>query len=245
MKNDWLSDKPFAHRGLHDSVTGSVENSLSAFLAANGQGHGFELDVQLSKDGKAMVFHELSLTRLTGQSGEIQDFTAVQLSKFKLGPSDDVIPTLAVVLAKADPELPILIEIKGDQVRYDDIAQAVYQDISDYSGPVAIMSFTPEIILWFQKHAPQIHRGLVATPIKAVDKDNHLPDSYFSIPKQKLLIDQLGVDFIAYDINALPNEVTEYCRGQKIPVLTWTVRTDEQKQKAQQYTDNIIYEIND
>ena len=57
MKHDWLSDKPFAHRGLHDSVTGCVENSLSAFMAANGQGQGIELDVLHSKDCKAMVFH--------------------------------------------------------------------------------------------------------------------------------------------------------------------------------------------
>lgn len=238
MSHLTLTAVPFAHRGLHGPATGHVENSLSAFQAANAQGHGFELDVLLSGDNKAMVFHDLALKRLTGHQGKIQDYTAEQLSEFTLLGSDDVILSLKNILTNIDQKYPVLIEIKGDQQRPEQIAQAVYDDIRDYSGPVAVMSFYPDIIMWFQKHAPNITCGLVATSIN----DGGLPDEYFSATVQKSYIDDLAVDFIAYDIKALPNDVTEYCRSTGIPVLTWTVRNEELRQKASQYTDNIIYE---
>lgn len=233
-----MINTPFAHRGLHGPKSGHVENSLTAFKAANARGHGFELDVLLSHDGKAMVYHDVSLNRLTGRSGDIDDFTAQQLSAITLTGSDDVILTLEKILDNIDQKYPVLIEIKGDQGRPDQIAQAVFKDICDYNGPVAVMSFYPGIILWFQKHAPKILRGLVATSIN----DGEMPEKYFSTPTQKSYIDDLAVDFIAYDIRALPNEVTEYCRGKNIPVLTWTVRTEDLQQKARLYTDNSIYE---
>jgi glycerophosphoryl diester phosphodiesterase len=238
VSHEWLTDIPFAHRGLHGPLTGHVENSLSAFQAAHDHGHGFELDILLSKDGKAMVFHDVSLERLTGQTGQIQDFTAEQLTQFTLTGSSDTIPTLKELLTVTDQNTPILIEIKGDQGQSDQIAKAVYDDIRDYSGPVAIMSFYPDIIRWFQKHAPHVLRGLVATPLN----DGEMPKAFFALASQKSLIVSLTVNFIAYDIKALPNAVTEYCRAENIPVLTWTVRTENLRRKAAQHTDNCIYE---
>ena len=234
----FLIETPFAHRGLHGPHSGHVENSLSAFQAANERGHGFELDVLLSKDEKAMVFHDVDLKRLTGQSGTIQDFTADQLSGIKLSGSDDIILPLKETLRYIDQTYPVLIEIKGDQGQASTIAQAVYDDIKNYSGPVAVMSFYPDIIRWFQEDAPDITRGLVATSIRG----DGLPENYFSPVQQISTLGDLAVNFIAYDIKALPNEVTEHCRTTDIPVLTWTVRTEELRQKAVHYTDNIIYE---
>ena len=238
MSHKILTDTPFAHRGLHGPNSGHVENTLSAFQSANAKGHGFELDILLSRDNKAMAYHDLSLSRLTGRDGNLQDFTAAQLSSIRLTGTDDVILTLDNVLKNIDQNLPVLIEIKGDQEQADEIAEAVYNDICDYTGPIAIMSFYPDIVSWFQKNAPTILRGLVGTSIK----EEAMPAEFFSAETQKLYIDNLAVDFIAYDILALPNEVTEYCRGKNMPVLTWTVRSEKLRQKAHQYTDNIIYE---
>ena len=238
MLHNVLTDISFAHRGLHGYLTGHIENSLSAFQAANNLGHGFELDVLLSKDNKATVFHDLALKRLTGQVGNIQDYTSDQLSKITLTGSNDTILNLKEVLQNIDPRYPILVEIKGDQRQWDVIAQAVYESIKDYSGPIAIMSFYPAIVSWFQAHAPNILRGLVATSLN----DGEMPPEFFSETTQISYIDLLDVDFIAYDIKALPNDVTEYCQNNHIPVLTWTVSTDKLRRKALTYTDNSIYE---
>lgn len=239
MKHKWLTEIAFAHRGLHGSLTGHVENSLSAFKAANQQGYGFELDILLSSDHRAMVFHDVDLMRLTGQTGVIDEYTAQQLSTIKLIKSSDTIPTLKSILTQTDPQLPILIEIKGDQNKPELIAAAVFDEIKDYPGPVAIMSFYPDIVSWYQKHAPDILRGLVATSLN----DGDLPDDFFTPAYQISLIDDLAIDFIAYDITQLPNEVTEYCKKNGFVVLTWTVRTPEQRANAKQNTDNIIFEI--
>ncbi len=238
MLDNYLTETPFAHRGLHGPLTGHIENSLSAFQAANKIGHGFELDILLSKDNKAMVFHDVSLKRLTGKSGNIQDHTADQLSKITLTGSNDVILSLKEVLQNINPKYPILVEIKGDQQQWEAIAQAAFDHIKDYSGPIAIMSFYPAIVSWFQEYAPNILRGLVATSLN----DGSMPAEFFSETTQISYIESLEVDFIAYDIRALPNDVTAFCQNNHIPVLTWTVRTDELRKKALAQTDNSIYE---
>ena len=52
----------YAHRGLHNGKD-APENSLAAFERACRAGYGIELDVQLSRDGKVMVFHDYTLVR--------------------------------------------------------------------------------------------------------------------------------------------------------------------------------------
>ena len=55
---DCFKTIPLAHRALHDVSGGIVENSLGAVLAAIRHGYGVELDIQLSADGEAIVFHD-------------------------------------------------------------------------------------------------------------------------------------------------------------------------------------------
>jgi len=239
MKMDWLKDKPFAHRGLHGPVSGAVENSPSAFEAARQQGYGFELDVLLSKDNKAIVFHDDKLDRLTDQTGQLIDFTAEELSRITLKNSSDRIPTLAKVLANNTSKAPILVEIKGNQKKFNQIAEAVLKDLSSYDGPVAVMSFYDEIVHWFQNNVPDITRGLVAT----AQDSNQTGSPWFDPQEHIFQVKELEPCFLAYDIRSLPNACTEYCRENKIPVMTWTVRTDEQRATARRYADNIIFEI--
>src|ERR1700751_3310329 len=86
-----------AHRGLW-TKDGPPENSLAAFEAACEAGYGIELDVQLSSDGEAMVFHDSKLERLTGREGRVRDHTAADLAAMKLPGGEETIPTLADTL---------------------------------------------------------------------------------------------------------------------------------------------------
>ena len=95
---DLLFDPPIAHRGLW-RPDGPPENSLGAFQAACAAGYGIELDVQLSADGEAMVFHDEKLTRMTGAEGRLRDRTAAELADLRLAGSDEKIPTLLETLA--------------------------------------------------------------------------------------------------------------------------------------------------
>ena len=62
-------DRPIAHRCLHDKAHGRPENSLGAARAAIASGYGIEVDVQMSADTEAMVFHDYGLDRMTGHEG--------------------------------------------------------------------------------------------------------------------------------------------------------------------------------
>jgi glycerophosphoryl diester phosphodiesterase len=208
MNKNWLIDKKFAHRGLHGSKNGCVENSLSAFNAAVINGYGFELDVLLSKDDKAMVFHDLTLDRLTDLGGKIITYNSDELIKFSLRNTKDKIPTLKNILSQFSGKAPILIEIKGDQHHHLKIANAVWQDVKNYTGQYAIMSFFPEIIKYFKAEHPEVLSGLVATTNESED----LPKEFFDQEWQIQLIIEKKIDFLAYDIRALPNRVSTYCK---------------------------------
>src|SRR3546814_14639012 len=73
-----LIAQPFAHRGLHGD--GRVENSMAAFEAAIAAGHGFELDVEETADGQAIVLHDYELHRLTGGKGTGREKVMTELS---------------------------------------------------------------------------------------------------------------------------------------------------------------------
>ena len=78
---DWLTARPFAHRGLHNAASGAIENTPSAFHAALDGGYGIECDLQISADGEAMVHHDDALGRLTDGAGRLDATTAEALQR--------------------------------------------------------------------------------------------------------------------------------------------------------------------
>ena len=80
---DWLTARPIAHRGLHDAAAGVIENTASAFAAAIAGGFGIETDLQISRDGEAMVHHDVALGRLTHGSRQLAAMTAAGLKEVR------------------------------------------------------------------------------------------------------------------------------------------------------------------
>lgn len=104
----------YAHRGLFDNDSEAPENSLPAFKRAVDAGYGIELDVQLSKDGIPVVFHDATLKRMCGVDGNVWDYTLKELQQMKLANSSATIPTFAEVLKTVDGKVPLIIEYKLD-----------------------------------------------------------------------------------------------------------------------------------
>lgn len=88
----WIKDIPFAHRGLHDKTT--PENSMAAFNKAIDNGYGIELDVRITKDQEAIVFHDRSLKRMTGIKGNVDQLEYNELKKLNLKDTNERISTL-------------------------------------------------------------------------------------------------------------------------------------------------------
>ena len=232
----FLAAQPFAHRGLHGGAR--IENSRGAFAAAIALGHGIELDVQAALGGEVFVFHDAELDRLTNQSGAIADCTAHDLDLVTLKNSIETIPRLVEILALVKGQVPILIEVKAPDRGVGILCAGVRRALEGYQGPVAIMSFNPDVGRWFDQHAPRTVRGLVMT--------EGGPQSGWARIKARglrhIALWRAKPDFLAYDINDLPSPFASAQRTRGLPILTWTVRTAEQEHTAFAHADEVIYE---
>ena len=160
--------RSYAHRGLWDD--GVPENSLPAFARAAEAGFAIELDVQLSKDGVVMVFHDYTLTRMCGEDVKLSALTAAELGTKRLKGCDAYIPTLAEVLAVVDGRVPLLIELKGESSDAA-LCAPVAALLDAYQGPFVIESFNPILLRWFKKNRPLVLRGLLSTNLIREKKD--------------------------------------------------------------------------
>ena len=152
----------FAHRGLHSRDRSVPENSLKAFELAAAAGYGIELDVQLSKDGEVVVFHDDTLKRVCGVKGRVDDYTFAELQEFRLCGTEERIPLFSDVLNTVRGRGAIICELKTGP-RNRELCKKTYELISAYRGDICIESFNPFIVAWFRFHAPDMLRGQLAT----------------------------------------------------------------------------------
>ncbi|HEX8240667.1 MAG TPA: glycerophosphodiester phosphodiesterase family protein [Allosphingosinicella sp.] len=198
------------------------------------QGHGVELDVQLSRDGEAMVFHDYELDRLTAAQGPVAERSAAELQAVRLVGSGEPIPLLSQILESIAARAPLLIEVKSPGRAVGRLCAAVARSLENYHGPVGVMSFNPEVGAWFARHAPQWPRGLVVT-----EKGKRgLRDRI----ERGLALWRARADFLAYDIRDLPSPFAGAARRRGLPVYTWTVRSPADRARAAAHADQIIFE---
>lgn len=236
---------PLAHRGYHDAARRRPENALSAFQAAVDAGFGIELDVQLSADGQAMVFHDDTLDRMTTSTGAILDHTAAELGKITLRDSDDLIPTLPQVLALVAGKVPLLIEIKELLDTMQDtsgrLESAVAHALEGYFGPVAVMSFNPNCMAHMARLAPTVPRGITT---EDYDPQNCAPIPAEVCAKLRGIpdYDRTGASFISHKASDLARPRVADLKAQGAAILCWTIRSAEQERLARQIANNITFE---
>jgi len=235
----WLAGATYAHRGLHGP--GVPENSLAAADAAIARGLGIECDVQRSHDGQAIVFHDWTLERLTGQAGTVGERNAADLQRIGLCDETgapvpgETIPGLRQLLDRIDGQVPLLIEVKSRAgQRIAPLCLAVRRLLEGYRGPVAVMSFDPRVPAWFRRYSPHVVHGLVVTEAGR--------RTLLARLKRHLALWRARPQFLAYDIGDIANPVVRLARRRGVPVLTWTVRTAEDAARAAAYADAPIAE---
>ncbi len=231
-----LMQRPYAHRGLHGG--GLIENSMGAFNAAINGNFGIELDIQLARDGAAMVFHDDSLDRLTDEHGLVLNRTSDELVKIKLAGTSQTIPTLSHLITLVAGKVALLIEIKSDDGPVGPVCLAVRRALEGYLGTAAVMSFNPRVGQWFKDNAPHVVRGLVITERGATKWTHRLRGG----SARAVSLWRAKPDFLAYDIRDLPSPFASRQRRRGLPVLTWTVRTADQERTAATAADEIIFE---
>jgi glycerophosphoryl diester phosphodiesterase len=240
---DWLTARPVAHRGLHDAAHGVIENTPSAFAAAVAGNYAIECDVQISRDGEAMVHHDDALGRLTEGSGRLDALTAAELKRVAYKATADHMITLGELTELVAGRVALVIELKSRFDGDNRLVERAAKILSGYAGPAVLMSFDPAPIATLRTIAPNIPRGIVAERrYTAHDWAELTPATRRALAYFQHAL-RTWPQFIAYSVKDLPSAVPWTARNLfGLPLLTWTVRTPQDRARAARHADQIIFE---
>ncbi len=235
---------PLAHRGLHDLAAGRPENSIESIKAAIERGFGIEIDVQLSADDKAIVFHDYDLVRLTNDTGALRQRVAADLHGISLKGSQSGIPGLRDVLELVGGQVPLLVEIKDQDGALGEnvgaLESAVAADLDGYTGDVALMSFNPHSVKVMSELLPNIPRGLVTDAFSS--EDWPVPEERLADLREIPDYERIKASFISHDRRDLSRPRVAELKASGATILCWTVRSPEQETEARKIAENITFE---
>jgi len=240
---DWLTARPVAHRGLHDRISGIIENMPGAAEAAIAGNFAIECDIQLTSDGEAMVHHDDALGRLTDGSGALLGKTAAELKAVTFRDTPERMMSLGDLCALVAGRVPLVIEVKSHFDGDRKLVARMAEVLSCYSGPAVGMSFDPDQVMALRELLPQRPRGIIA------ERSYDAADWPEATPAQRRGMLYLRhafrtrPHFVAYWVDELPALapwIARHIFG--LPLLTWTVRSPEQRQRAARHADQMIFE---
>lgn len=240
-----LLHRPIAHRALHDRAAGRIENSPAAIKAAIDHGYAIEIDLQLSRDGVPMVFHDEKLERLTGETGPVNARNAADLKAIRLKDGADFIPTLEQVLALVGGRVPLLIELKDQSLVMGPtdgrLEAATAAALQGYGGEVALMSFNPACIHHLARLAPEIPRGITTA---AYD-----PESWHPMPPEVCAhfraipdYDPTLSSFVSHEAADLSSPRVAELKAEGAAILCWTIRSPVEEALARRVAQNVTFE---
>jgi len=252
--------KLYAHRGLHNNSKGIPENSMTAFKMAVDAGYGIECDVQLTRDGVPVVFHDFTLARMArydkgfespyvvhnldgsiGVKGKVSDYSYEELMHFHLLDTDEKIPKFEDFLNLVDGKVPIIVELKIDMI---DTAVCPVADglLRNYKGDYCIESFNPLGLLWYKKHHPQVMRGQLAEEfLKDDDMDFH--SKLWKLPSNLMFNFLTKPDFVAYNYKHANNFSRRLVhRLYRNTAAAWTIQDQESLDKVRDKFEIFIFD---
>ncbi len=250
----------YAHRGLHDNRSNAPENSMAAFRKAVEAGYGIECDVQLTKDGVPVIFHDFTLARIArypegqipadavrnpdgslGVKGKVIDYTYEELLEFHLLDSDEKIPTFEEFLKMVNGTIPLIVELK---IELKDLSVCPKVDalLSNYKGVYCIESFNPLGVRWYRKNRPEVFRGQLSDEFHK-DKPEEFKGPLYFILTNLLFNCITRPDFVAYNHKYASNLSRRICRRVYGNVAAaWTIKSEEDLERARKNFDIFIFD---
>lgn len=229
----WIKTSLIAHRGLHSK--GIPENSLKAFIEATKNGYDIELDLQLTKDDRIIVFHDNTLARLCGVDKKVSSLTYDELSAYTLKETSHTIPLFIDILDNIPSTTNLMIELKtGRQIKK--LVTLFLDVIRKYDFQFVVQSFDPRIVRIVRKLAPDITRGYIT-------KDRQIDCNFLNTIIKILPIHSWAQpDYYVYKFDNLPNDVMNKYKSQGIPILSYTVTSNEEMKFIKENYDNAVFE---
>ena len=213
---------------------------MTAYALAIEKGVPIELDVRLSKDGRLMVFHDKSMKRMCGVSGDIYDYTYEQLQGFRLAGTNERIPLFTEVLKFVNGRVPLLVELKRGSPVWT-LEKRAYHVLKDYKGQYAVQSFDPISMMYFRIHAPHIYRGILITK---ADEGTLFERASSRLGVQPFMWEPFSKPhFVSCDIRCLTPKRLAKVREMGADLFIWVARTDEERRYAAEYACSVIGEF--
>ena len=240
-------DVLYAHRGLHDNASDAPENTMAAFKKAVDAGFGIECDVQLSKDGVPVIFHDFTLQRCARREdgnvpeGKVIDYTYEELQQFHILDSDEKIPKFEDFLKLVDGKVPLIVELK---IELKDLSVCPKVDslLKDYKGVYCIESFNPLGVFWYRKNRPHIMRGQLSDEFHK-DKPEEFKGILYFVLTQLLLNFITKPDFIAFNRKYSDSFSLNLCRRlYGCTCAAWTIKDQQQLEEAKDKFDIYIFD---
>jgi glycerophosphoryl diester phosphodiesterase len=164
---NWETSKTplvIAHRG---DTHAALENTMPAFESALRLGvDGIEMDLQLSRDGRVVLFHDDDLARLASRPGTIGDFAAAELERIPLS-NGGRIPTLETLFDLVRDRCLLNLEIKT-RPRWHAfgsgrLERAVAEVLKRFGlgESILVSSFHPLPLWRMRRLAPHLRRGVL------------------------------------------------------------------------------------
>lgn len=233
----------YAHRGLHGDLIGegyAAENSLTAFERACRLGFGIELDVQLTRDGELVVFHDNTVDRVTGATGKVKDMTFAELRTLKLSGTDDIIPTFREVLDLVAGRVPLVVEMKETGLDHS-ISEETAKILKDYKGDFVVESFSPLAFGAIRREMPDALCGFLADKHTAYERSRTL---LHRLIQRCLLNFKCRPAFIALNRKTPKLFPIPLIKALfKTPMIAWTVKSEAEEMEAYENDfDGIIFE---
>jgi glycerophosphoryl diester phosphodiesterase len=214
--------KVIAHRGFGK---GSIENTVDAVRKAIGLGvDGIEVDVQKSKDGKIVVFHDFVVDKRTDGIGAVADLTLKELQALNLVEGHKI-PTLEELfeIVSDAPELMVNIEVKPEHIE-----EAVLGLIHDKGviNQVVILSYHFSVVRRIRELDKNLLTGLIY---------KHPLDDAVSLAKD------LGCSMLVPNFQLISHSFVLKCRQSGVLVFPWPVNTtNDMKRMIAWGVDGII-----
>jgi len=222
-----------SHRGAHREAP---ENSRSGFEMALDYGvDGIETDVQLTRDGIPVLFHDATTYRVTGRRKRISAYTRDELKAFDLGRNgaSEKIPTLAEALELFGNRTSLLIEIKSrkhDRLsgRSQALTDKVIAEIVPYSTgireKIRVLSFDPDVLEQVNRAAPWLKCVLNTDGTGA-----------WCVPAADLVRGRVALNFLSavcLDKKDLSSQVVTWTHARGMEIFTYCCNTRPQVERA-------------
>lgn len=241
-----IFDRPIAHRGLHDRAAGIIENSRSAFERAIEAGYAIECDIQLTRDGVPVVFHDDDMLRLLGLSGDIRDASSdIVLETPLLGSAAGDCPqTFGQLLEQVAGRTLLQVELKHQRPEKTKALAAIAVDIaSRHKGPICFESFDPWLLTNARAAGFKGELGIITERWEGTG-----PDYAWVSPIDRFVLRHVlhwpltRFDFLSVDKDALTLPAVQFFRGLGKPVTSWTIHSEAEAAAALQHADQLVFE---